>query len=135
MHLHLSLRSYRVPKRPLLAQPNTAQVDTDLLSLQFTPQELQAFLEAYMGQVDSVHEDTEVSISEMERPAPWGLDRLDQTALPLNGEFDYYNLGTGVNVYIVDTVSRRGFPGFCFKYVPWLGRLSHPVLFQDTDWG
>lgn len=101
-----------------MAQPNTAQVDIDLLSLQFTPQELQAFLEAYMGQVDSVHEDIEVSISEMERPAPWGLDRLDQTALPLNGEFDYYNLGTGINVYIVDTVSRRGFPGLCFKYVP-----------------
>ena len=51
-----------------------------------------------------MHEDTEVSVSEVEQSAPWGLDRLDQTALPLNLEFDYYNLGTGVNVYIVDTV-------------------------------
>ena len=72
--------------------------------LQFTNSELHAFLEAYRGEVDSVHEDTEVSVFEMEDPAPWGLDRLDQRALPLNQEYDYHNLGTGVNVYIVDTV-------------------------------
>ena len=51
-----------------------------------------------------MHEDTEVSVFEMEDPAPWGLDRLDQRSLPLNQDYDYYNLGTGVNVYIVDTV-------------------------------
>ena len=51
-----------------------------------------------------MHEDTEVSVFEVEHSVPWGLDRLDQTAPPLNLEFDYYNLGTGVNVYIVDTV-------------------------------
>lgn len=72
--------------------------------MQFSTQELQAFLEAYRGQVSSVHEDTEVSISDVEQSAPWGLDRVDQPALPLRGQYDYYNLGTGVNVYIVDTV-------------------------------
>jgi len=82
---------------------------SDLL-LQFTDQELQAFLEAYKGRVDSVHEDTEVSVFEVEHSAPWGLDRLDQTTLPLNLEFDYYNLGTGVNVYIVDTVRGTQYP-------------------------
>ena len=109
------MRSYREPERPLWAQRIAAQTNIEFLSLQFTPQELQAFLEAYKGQVDSVHEDTEVSISEMEHLAPWGLDRLDQAALPLNGNFDYYNLGTGINIYIVDTVSRRGFPGLPVK--------------------
>ena len=76
--------------------------------LQFTDSELQAFLEAYRGKVDSVHEDTEVSVFELEDPAPWGLDRLDQRSLPLNQDYDYYNLGTGVNVYIVDTVRCSG---------------------------
>lgn len=56
--------------------------------------------------MESVHEDTEVRVHEIEKPSPWGLDRLDQPSLPLNGEFDYYNLGTNVNVYIVDTVRR-----------------------------
>ncbi|CAK0782475.1 hypothetical protein CVIRNUC_005706 [Coccomyxa viridis] len=75
----------------------------DGFAVEFTDSELHAFLEAYRGKVDSVHEDTEVSVFEMEDPAPWGLDRLDQRSLPLNQDYDYYNLGTGVNVYIVDT--------------------------------
>ncbi len=35
--------------------------------------------------------------------APWGLDRLDQAALPLNGTYAYANDGSGVTVYIVDS--------------------------------
>jgi len=37
-------------------------------------------------------------------PATWGLDRVDQRALPLTGTFSYANAaGTGVTAYIVDT--------------------------------
>ena len=46
----------------------------------------------------------QVRAAAMEKPAPWALDRIDQRQLPLDGAFDYYNIGTGVNVYIVDTV-------------------------------
>jgi subtilisin family serine protease len=35
--------------------------------------------------------------------ATWGLDRIDQRALPLNGTFVYNNTGSGVNSYIIDT--------------------------------
>ncbi len=72
--------------------------------MQFTREELLAFLWAYPGAVASVHEDTEVRALAAERPSPWALDRIDQPSLPLNGAFDYYNLGTNVNIYIVDTV-------------------------------
>jgi aqualysin 1 len=33
----------------------------------------------------------------------WGLDRLDQVSLPLNGSYRYVNTGSGVNVYMIGT--------------------------------
>jgi subtilisin family serine protease len=35
--------------------------------------------------------------------ATWGLDRLDQRALPLSGTWTYGNTGSGVTAYIIDT--------------------------------
>ena len=35
--------------------------------------------------------------------AVWGLDRIDQRSLPLNGLYGYSSAGTGVKAYIIDT--------------------------------
>lgn len=35
--------------------------------------------------------------------ATWGLDRIDQRALPLSGTYSYANTGSGVRAYIIDT--------------------------------
>lgn len=35
--------------------------------------------------------------------ATWGIDRVDQAALPLSTTYTYSNTGSGVNVYIIDT--------------------------------
>jgi subtilisin family serine protease len=35
--------------------------------------------------------------------ATWGLDRIDQRALPLSNSFTYTNTGAGVTAYIIDT--------------------------------
>ncbi|HEY0777326.1 MAG TPA: S8 family serine peptidase [Gemmatirosa sp.] len=35
--------------------------------------------------------------------SPWGLDRIDQRSLPLDGQYHYAGDGAGTTVYIVDT--------------------------------
>ncbi|MGW6449681.1 S8 family peptidase [Lentzea sp. NPDC055074] len=51
-----------------------------------------------------VEQDAEVRISDTQAPTPsWGLDRIDQRALPLDNSYTYPNKGTGVTAYIIDT--------------------------------
>ncbi|KAK9829252.1 hypothetical protein WJX72_004782 [[Myrmecia] bisecta] len=69
----------------------------------FTQSELAKFLEHYGSAVASVHEDTGVSATAAQQDPPWALDRSDQTDLPMDHLYRYYNTGTNVNVYIIDT--------------------------------
>jgi subtilisin family serine protease len=68
-----------------------------------------------------VEDDLEVSTFAVQKPAPWGLDRIDQRLLPLSNSFDDKDLG-GLNTYsyVVDTgidatnvdFEKRVAPGF-----------------------
>ncbi|MDO7211371.1 S8 family peptidase [Acinetobacter nosocomialis] len=65
-----------------------------------------AFIEAMKKnpQVLSVENDTVVNIDATTQTNPdWGLDRIDQKALPLNSIYSYSQTGIGTTVYIVDT--------------------------------
>ncbi len=64
------------------------------------------------GRVDALRSDPRVAYVEpdgvvhattTQTSATWGLDRIDQRALPLSNSFTYTNTGAGVTAYIIDT--------------------------------
>ena len=50
-----------------------------------------------------VEQDSERFIVDAQLDATWGLDRIDQRDLPLNGSYTYTTLAANVNVYVIDT--------------------------------
>ncbi len=53
--------------------------------------------------IDFIEQDAVVTASETQSGPTWGLDRIDQRALPLGQSYTYNATGAGVKVYIVDT--------------------------------
>ncbi|ANZ37615.1 serine protease [Lentzea guizhouensis] len=74
-----------------------------------------------------VEQDAEVRISDTQTPTPsWGIDRIDQRALPLDNSFTYPNAGSGVTAYIIDT-------GIRITHSDFGGRASHGRDTVDND--
>jgi aqualysin 1 len=67
--------------------------------------------------VDYIEQDGIASINTIQTGATWGLDRVDQRALPLSTTYNYLNTGLGVTAYIIDT-------GANFSLADFAGRIT-----------
>lgn len=59
-----------------------------------------------------IEADQIVTIDAAQSPATWGLDRIDQRALPLNNTYNYNTTASNVNAYIIDTGIKTGHTEF-----------------------
>ncbi|WP_337871538.1 S8 family peptidase [Meiothermus sp.] len=88
----------------LSADANVQQVYTAALqglAVQLSPENLAALRQD--ARVAYIEADQLMSIDATQSGATWGLDRIDQRALPLSTTYTYTNTGSGVNAYIIDT--------------------------------
>lgn len=73
-----------------------------------------------------IEQDQIMSISATQNNATWGLDRIDQTDLPLDNNYNYQLDGSGVNAYIIDT-------GVLISHGDFAGRAASGWDFVDND--
>jgi serine protease len=82
--------------------------------------------------VDFVEEDQIISVdpifsaNAVQSGAIWGLDRINQRSLPLDGNYSYDFSGSSVTAYVIDT-------GVNINHNEFGGRASHGWDFVDND--
>jgi len=79
--------------------------------------EQQALRLANDPQVAFVEEDGVVSLDATQTGATWGLDRIDQRDLPLDGNYNFNATGSGVKAYIIDTGIRATHTQFAGRVI------------------
>ncbi|MDX2004332.1 MAG: S8 family peptidase [Meiothermus sp.] len=100
----VSLQSAQVEALGLSAGVDVKYVYADALlglAAELSPAELASLRSN--AKVDYVEADQPVTLNATQSGATWGLDRIDQRNLPLNGLFVYNRTGAGVRAYILDT--------------------------------
>jgi subtilisin family serine protease len=78
-------------------------------------------------EIEYIEPDQIITANATQTPTPsWGLDRIDQLALPLNNSYNYSEDGSGVHAYIIDSGLRSTHNDFA-------GRVGDGYDFVDND--
>ncbi len=95
--------------------------------------ERQALRLADDPRVAFVEEDGVVSIDTTQTGATWGIDRIDQRDLPLNGTYTYNATGSGVKAYIIDTGIRATHTQFAGRVISGFTAISDGLGTNDGN--
>src|SRR5262249_31160264 len=80
-----------------------------------------------------VEQDGVVSIDATQTNPPWGLDRIDQRALPLSASYTYISTGTNVTAYIIDTGIRTTHTNFGGRAVHGFDAVDNALPADDCN--
>jgi subtilisin family serine protease len=73
------------------------------------------------------------TVTETQVDPPWGLDRIDQRALPLDASYGYGTTGTGVRAYVVDSGIRSSHQDFIGRLAPGATTIDDGRGTDDCD--
>jgi subtilisin family serine protease len=83
--------------------------------------------------VKYVEQDQLMNVSFTQFTAPWGLDRIDQQSIPLNGSYTYETTGSTVDAYIFDTGIRTDHNEFKSRIRAGYNAISPDSIPEDDN--
>ncbi|MGK5676796.1 S8 family peptidase [Micromonospora sp. URMC 106] len=83
--------------------------------------------------VDYVEQNHTVTMAATQSNPPWGLDRIDQRALPLSRSYTYNSSGTGVTAYVIDTGIRTTHVDFAGQAVDGFDAIDNALPATDCN--